>query len=510
MEQCQKALDAVTSGLQVDPKNFALLQLSNRLTKVVAADNLAVKDEASGVSDSFIRHRMKKVPGLASLVSEKKKAKEGGMNARQMQILHRTYEALEAMERKNPQGLERLNKDVPSFHVEFSSAGTWPTQCDIPICEERLHMAYESGRGAAFFYNDYAMEKKYELKHLIRRMNVDSANLDDITSWFAHAKMGEINLNLKNKTLYDPRVLHAFANAPNRVEKLTAGMTTVSIGFVDLGFLREAKLDFSGWAAEHLPTRWVGYEATAYCVAKTAVIIGMLHLGAAADCVLQVWYSAAWSSSTLVAFRRAVTHVLEGGTKLTGVSHPDVRVLLQVWQSAKIPLAQARKLWLENTPDEIKWRDIGNFKRVADRKALCAYSISGQLLEATMGSVVMFVLPPGYMGVMTPDQRVFECISFNDLIDRCRAGAPDIVTATIAHLREGITKLLDWVRKGKMVMDVRLCAVDPDDKASIASVAALDPHTITWSNVCDYYSPKDFHDMARACSGRNTVHHAYR
>ena len=517
MGQSQRAMDAVTFGLQLDPKNFALLQLSSRLTIEVAADGLAKKGEAIGVSDSFIRDRMKKAPELPSEAtpkSFKRGEKERGMNARQVQAHNKIYEDIGAMTRKFPLigqlGLELLNKDVPSFHVEFSTAEIWPAQCDVPICEDRLHMAYESGRGAASFYNYYALQRKYESNHLLRRMNAGGANAESIASWFARAKVGEINLNLRNKSLYDPRVLHSFANAPNRVETLTAGRTTVSMGFVDLGLLREAKLDFSGWASKHLPTKWVGYEATAYCVAKTAVIIGMLHQNAAADCVLQVWYSAAWSSNTLVAFRRAVTLVLEGGTKLTGASHPDVRVLLQTWQSAKVSLARARSLWLESTPDEIKWRDIGSFKRAADRKALCAYSISGQLLEATMGSVVMFELPLGYMGGIGADQRVFECITFKDLIDRCLAGASDIVTATIDHLRGGITKLIEWVQKGKVVMDVRLCAVDPDDKASVASVAALDPHTITWSNVCDYYPPKDFHDMARACSGRNTVHHAYR
>jgi hypothetical protein len=173
-------------------------------------------------------------------------------------------------------------------------------------------------------------------------------------------------------------------------------------------------------------------------------------------------------------------------------------------------LQAARSAWLDLSPHEIKWRDIGNFKRPEDRRALCAYSIFGQLLEASTGSVVMFKLPCGYLGKLGSNQRIFECIQTHKLLARCNAGASDVVAAAVDHLREGITKLSKWVQEKRIVMDVRLCAVDPDDRRAKASVAALDPHTITWSNVCDYYFPSEFHRMARACSGNNTIHHAHR
>ena len=46
-------------------------------------------------------------------------------------------------------------------------------------------------------------------------------------------------------------------------------------------------------------------------------------------------------------------------------------------------------------------------------------------------------------------------------------------------------------------------------QATLSSIAALNPHTISWSNVSDYYAPRDFHKMARACSGGNTIHYGY-
>lgn len=498
--QIQKARDAVKCGLQLEPKYWPLLNLNDHLAK--AGETFKNETSEKRTPDTFIRNRIGKIPSLR-IEREIHVSPTGKMSAREEQSMNKSFEAIMKMN----SSMKLIDLDVPPFNVEFSSAGLWPALCDIPRLEDRLSTAYENGRSAAFFYNDYALNKSFEPKHLIRRMN-PGYDFEGITTWFAQAKMGEINLHLKNRFKYDPRVLHSFANSPNTCEQISVGKTIVSVGFVDLGFLREAQLSTS--SVSNMPTRWVGFEASAYCVAKTAVIISMLRLNAPIDCILQVWYSSAWGSKTLIMFRQAVRFVLDGRSNLTGVLHFDVRVLLELWQHSKVCLADARSAWLKATPDEIKWRDIGNFKRISDRIALCSYSISGQLLEATMGSVVMFVLPPGYLGGLALNERVFECISLQQLTDRCLGGAPDIMAATVSHLREGIEKLLDWVQNGRVIIDVRLCAVDPEDPVSIAELAALDPHTISWSNICDYCPPKSFHDMARACSGRNTVHHAYR
>jgi hypothetical protein len=41
-------------------------------------------------------------------------------------------------------------------------------------------------------------------------------------------------------------------------------------------------------------------------------------------------------------------------------------------------------------------------------------------------------------------------------------------------------------------------------------IARMQPFTMSWSNVCDYYSPSQFHEMAKACSGvEDTVHYGY-
>ena len=142
--------------------------------------------------------------------------------------------------------------------------------------------------------------------------------------------------------------------------------------------------------------RWVGIEGSAYCVAKTVVLISMLQMNAPVDCVLQVGYSAAWSSSTAAAFRQAVKRVREGKTLLAGASHPKGLPFLKAWEHAEVSLAEAGRKWFDTCQDFTRCAEIGKFQRPEDRKALCAYCLSGQLLEGTTGSVAMFVLPSGY------------------------------------------------------------------------------------------------------------------
>ena len=105
--------------------------------------------------------------------------------------------------------------------------------------------------------------------------------------------------------------------------------------------------------------------------------------------------------------------------------------------------------------------------------------------------------------------HVFQAINIGKLASQRMAGASTFTEAAIQHLRGGISKLVDMVRQGNVILDVRLCAVELKNPSSVAAVAALNPYNITWNNVCDYFDAKEFHDMARACSGSNTVHHAY-
>lgn len=269
-------------------------------------------------------------------------------------------------------------------------------------------MAYESGRSASMFYFAYIQQNYYEPKRVMNRITTSDPT---VLKWFEKARSGDVNLDLRNKMIYDPRVLHSYSNTPYMSVVITPGTTVVSVGFVDLGFLREATLE-GGENSNYRTTKWVGFEATSYTVAKTLVIT-KAHV----DSILQVWYSSCWNSRTLCDFRTAISSILtDKKVDSRSVGHPEVRFLLEHWLPAKVSIATARSLWLNNSPDTVKWRKIGNFNRPRDRKALCQYLMTGQVLEATLGSVVMFSLPLGYPGKLSPDSNMFESIPIHRLV----------------------------------------------------------------------------------------------
>ena len=88
---------------------------------------------------------------------------------------------------------------------------------------------------------------------------------------------------------------------------MPANASHVSVGFTDLSMFFNVQYR-EEWSREK-PLRWVGYEASAYCVAKTAVVVAMVESGASTEQIMQVWYSAAWSWDTLKAFRAAIKYL---------------------------------------------------------------------------------------------------------------------------------------------------------------------------------------------------------
>lgn len=85
--------------------------------------------------------------------------------------------------------------------------------------------------------------------------------------------------------------------------------------------------------------------------------------------LLQVWYSSAWSSRTLFAFRVALSAVLlevvngtEDNKYCSNASRPsEVQALLQHWQVTEVSLAVSRSEWLDSQKRTHAW--IGGFKR---------------------------------------------------------------------------------------------------------------------------------------------------
>lgn len=122
-----------------------------------------------------------------------------------------------------------------------------------------------------------------------------------------------------------------------------------------------------------------------------------------------VWYSSTWSSSTLAAFRSAVSELLATATGTSSrpkqqqqhaalqgsaLTSQNVLKLLREWQIKHVPLAAARKSWQASLDHSFAW--LSNFQRKGDRLALSELMLTGELAAlggGDVGSVAMFAAP---------------------------------------------------------------------------------------------------------------------
>jgi len=246
---------------------------------------------------------------------------------------------------------------------------------------------------------------------------------------------------------------------------------------------------------------------------------------------LQTWYSTTWSNGTLHQFRLALLSLLsdiELGQSGTHTTTPEVLSILSHWQGKQVPLEKARRHWLSNISKTSR-APIADCTKSSDQEALCRYCISGELPgigSSDYGSVIMFCVPAEF-GELSLNESFFECIPFERLIAHRLgkqwklwswvssaygdiSGAGDIVQAGVNYLRGRVTTLRQAIQLKRVKVSIHHAAVEPTNPDILRKIKNLSPHTISWSNVCDYYSPQDFHVMAQACSMKtDTVHHLY-
>ena len=192
-------------------------------------------------------------------------------------------------------------------------------------------------------------------------------------------------------------------------------------------------------------------------------------------------------------------------SRFKALSENEVTILLDHWSQSEVSLKESREKWLANCTEFSL--AIGNFKQAEDRKSLCAYALTGELLKGETGSVVMWSFPTGYIGKVTYE-NVFHTIDFIELIKH-RMKCSNIMQAAVEFFKTGIDRLSKFVREKSVIIELNFKTISAENKAVVEEICALNPSSISWSNICDYMNPKKFHSLARKCSGRQTLHFAY-
>lgn len=309
-------------------------------------------------------------------------------------------------------------------------------------------------------------------------------------------------------------IRHSFSNQVYSAETFICGTTHVAVGFVDLGMLL-----FSDFIAvdghPSVPCRFVGVESSPYAIAKALVLWQMLQQApppsqsairqAHLKSVLQVWFSTTWTNDTRARLDVALKTLLSDSS--TSSNSQRVRRLLQYWRaSAGVPLHQARSEHAKSTDENQSY--IGCLLRKADRVAMARYELTGDVgvgNKPACGNILRFDCPSD-VPPAEQDESILCTLELQSVISAVQkaGGSISVLEAAEALLLTGLDKLSISCRAGHVTTEFR-CA--PFENI-VDEIAALSPRTISWSNIPDYFTPTQFHRLARLCSVQGTLHWA--
>lgn len=324
------------------------------------------------------------------------------------------------------------------------------------------------------------------------------------SAWHASAKPGStFYSSARNRLVYVPTLLQTFSNSVYKPGKVTTGSVQVSVGFVDLCSLIYNDLEVAKNlvdATENKVYRWIGYEMSPYCVAKTLIIADMMR-SSTAEAVFQVWYSSTWTKSTQTAFLQSISNVLNSGI----CKDNDVLYFLTYWMSNKVTLKEAGRLWLLSQTET--HMEIGNLKREVDRNALCSYYLNGQLLGGDIGSTVMFCNPQG-AGDLALNHEFLQTVYYPLLAKSWCNSPSSVIEVGVDIVLNKISTWMESVKAGLVEIEARLKKVD-DNSSILREICSLKPDLLSWSNVPDYIHPETFFRMARTAGSEKRVVHQF-
>lgn len=411
---------------------------------------------------------------------------------------------------------ENLLHDIPAFNLKYPQSRGWPKQCDPVKCRALLDEAFELGRSdmLLFMLKNNPKEVLLGEDYIMKRLGT---NCKSRMEWLIAADVG--NVCFRERSCYGGgSVHHSYGNVAQKPQIMRRGTTHVAVGFADLQELLICQLKDPPIPSTSLsengklrqPLNWIGYDQSPYVVAKTIILIEMMKdTNIPAQSVVQVWYAAAWSQRTLCDFRKVLARVYNSNTDVSAF----VRDYWTYWQRHDVSLGQSREDWMKNH-DSSPWSDeICNWKRDEDMLAICTYAMTGQLCypDLSAGSIVMFALPHGES--VAKNEDVFQVVNLKDFLKFYERqdnvdGCLEVLTM---YLESKVQVLMDRIQGGEIIIEVFCDEIQIDHKVLIDTIHYHhQPSSMSWSNLCDYINPRDFHKMLHQCSiGSGTAHFGY-
>ena len=284
------------------------------------------------------------------------------------------------------------------------------------------------------------------------------------------------------------------------------GNSYVGIGFVDL--FQVAWGQYQEENVEDKVLTFHGYDAIRVTTLRSKIINGIMKYYTEEEIstrsLLQIWFSSCWDSQTTKAFDLVLQDALSNPHKyqLDAEDEP----ILTKWQNETISKHTAHREFSKNLQNR-NFDDVWRMKNEKDRVKFCRYLFTGAIFveekEVVCGNKTMFADVCGTMKAQ--EELFFKAIDLTAAEfekDRHPLLFDTIVGVTMTTVRG----FRSYVKMEKIVCHLHTKFVDPTDMELAATIKRLNPFSIDWSNVPDYFEKNSFIRFARACSVDNTMH----
>lgn len=384
-----------------------------------------------------------------------------------------------------------------------------PTDPTIPKYHKEYQKAYPPDVGGYKFLDEsYELQRSTTTERMLPIKGLDPSFVmrrwgpltPELQQFLETAGLGTVYRN-KPKVGYQANHFQSFGNTSPENISFAYGSTHVGVGFVDLGLLLYLQFDPYRNDPSKGRMKFVGIESCAYSIAKTRVIVEMLRQKSKPYSVMQVWFSSGWTRGTTESFKSAVDQVLKQYP-----SRGSIHQILSFWKEATpVSLDDTIKLWRKKT-DPAKPNIQCNLTFEIDRVEVCRYILTGDVSlpqeQSSVGSITMFSNPPS-VGERARDESVFTRITpqfkYNE----------SLMQSVKAHLMEQITSIASMIQDDMIEFEFMLRTMNPEDSETHALIRKMNAFTMSWSNICDYMPRDKFLQMAKACSGSETVHYMH-
>lgn len=293
-------------------------------------------------------------------------------------------------------------------------------------------------------------------------------------------------------------------NTPVDIVDVEVGKTYATLGFADL-----QQIMFSNIVDPEKPghVTWFGADVNSICVARAELILHLIRTEACSPKeILQIWYSSSISQEAMKALKRCCQILAKDETmKMKGLNQ-----YFEFWGNVRVELSseKARLQWLMESSAASR-EPITDMMKVIDRQSISRYFLTGEIFlgggKNNQGNITTFLSPENALENRI-EANIFSTINLRDI--------PEVegsfVTAVETLFLTKLTSFQSHLKSYKIQINLSDGIIARDAATNDAMLTNIrtvtKPDVMYWSNLPEYWTRKEFFEIAKLCSTSETKH----